>query len=63
MIARAEQLMWNEYRVRRMGPEEALELLIAAIRRELGLPEFKVALCGHPESPSESDDSSERPLP
>lgn len=58
MVARVEQLSWDQYRVRRTAAEGALEQLIAAIRHELGLPEFEVALRWRLESPSKADKPS-----
>jgi hypothetical protein len=58
MVARAEQLSWEEYRVKRMAAEGALEQLIAAVRHELGLPEFEVALRWRPEHHSRADTTS-----
>jgi hypothetical protein len=58
MVARVEQLSWDQYRVRRTTAEGALEQLIAAIRHELGLPEFEVALRWRLESPSKADKPS-----
>lgn len=54
-VARAEQLDFDQYRVKRMDAETAFEQLIAAIRYELGLPEFEVAIRWRPERASKSD--------
>ena len=55
MIARAQQLSWDDFRLKVIAAEGALEQLIAAIRRELRLPEFEVALRWKPEQPSRDD--------
>jgi len=55
MLARSQQLSWDDYRLKRIATEGALEQLIAAIRRELRLPEFEVALRWRPEQPSKAD--------
>jgi hypothetical protein len=58
IAARAEQLNWDQYRAKRMNAEGALEQLIAAIRHELGLPEFEVAIRWRPDYPSKADKPS-----
>jgi hypothetical protein len=55
MIARSQQLSWDEYRSKRMPAEGALEQLISAIRNEARLPDFEVALRWRPELASEAD--------
>jgi hypothetical protein len=44
LSARAKQFTWDEWRLRRVVAEQALEQFILAIRREFSLPEFPVSL-------------------
>jgi hypothetical protein len=44
LSARDKQFTWDEWRVRRVVAEQALEQFILAIRREFALPEFPVKL-------------------
>jgi hypothetical protein len=55
MVARAQQLSWDDIRLKRISAEGALEQLIAAIRRELRLPDFEVTLRWQPEQSSRAD--------
>lgn len=55
LIARTQQLSWDEYRLKRIPAEGALEQLISAIRSEARLPRFEVALRWHPEEASKAD--------
>lgn len=54
-FARAQQSSWDDFRLKVMAAEGALEQLIAGIRRELRLPSFEVALHWQPERPSRAD--------